>query len=152
MMKLLYTPKQQYKEGARKVVELPGIAKQRIKSIVLFLRHQQEIVDTLIRLQVANVNDFEWQAKLRLTWSAEFEAQAVCGGWSLNLGHEYLGTQQRLMITPLTQRYFVFIASALREKQSAMLNCSAYESTGSEIVQEFATLCALPFKSHKCSP
>jgi len=74
MMKLLYTPKQHYKEGARKVVEMPGIAKQRIKSIVLFLRHQQEIVDTLIRLQVANVNDFEWQAKLRLTWSAEFEA------------------------------------------------------------------------------
>jgi len=61
MMKLLYTPKQQYKEcGVRKVVELPGIAKQRIKSIVLFLRHQQEQVDTLIRLQVANVNDFEW--------------------------------------------------------------------------------------------
>jgi hypothetical protein len=33
-----------------------------------------------------------------------------------------------------------------------MLNCSNYESTGSEIVQEFASLCMLPFKSHQCTP
>ena len=40
------------------------------------------------------------------------------------------------------------MASALREKQSAMLNCSGYETTGSEIVQEFASMCMLPFKTH----
>ena len=43
-------------------------------------------------MKVTNVNDFEWQAKLRLAWSSDFEAQAVCGGWTLNLGYEYLGT------------------------------------------------------------
>jgi hypothetical protein len=51
-----------------------------------------------------------------MVWTAENEAQAVCGGWTLNLGHEYLGTNQRLFINPLTSRYFVFMASALRDK------------------------------------
>jgi len=35
----------------------------------------------------------------------------------------------------------VFMASALREKQSALLRCSISESTGAEIVHEFASLC-----------
>lgn len=39
---------------------MPGILKLRIKNLILFLRHQQEQVDTLISLKVTNVNDFEW--------------------------------------------------------------------------------------------
>jgi hypothetical protein len=39
MMKLLYTPKQNINETTRKVLELPGVLKMRIKSIILFLKH-----------------------------------------------------------------------------------------------------------------
>ena len=106
-------------------IELPNLSKMRIKSIMLFMLHQREQVESMIQMNVQNANDFEWQSKLRIKWTQDHEAQAVCGGWSLSLGYEYLGTSQRLMLTPLSQRYFVFMSSALREKQSTMLNCSA---------------------------
>lgn len=151
MIKLMYTPKSKVNETSERVVEMPGLSTQRIKSVVLFLKHQQELVEALVQLEVANVNDFEWQSKLRLTWTPECEAQAVCGGWSLNLGYEYMGTSQRLVLTPLTPRYFVFMASALREKQSAILSCTRHDTSANEIVREFASLCAIPFKSQQCA-
>ena len=121
-----------------------------IKAILLFLRHQQEIVQDLISHKVMDIIDFEWQSKIKIIWTPTNDAEAVCGGWNQRLGYEYLGTQQRLMITPLTQRYFVFIASALRERSSVMLQCGPSQLLGSEVVNELSHICNIPFKASYC--
>ena len=103
--------------------ELMGIHRMQIKSVILFLRHLQDMVDRLFKAKVSDVNDFEWQSKVRPAWSLEDEAIVQCGGWSMNMGYEYLGTNNRKLISPLTERYFVFIASSLREKSSVLFQC-----------------------------
>ena len=67
-------PKQKLHEKRSKVMELPGIQKMIVKSIILFLKHQQEQVELMIKLKIQKVFDFEWQSKMRLVWSPENEA------------------------------------------------------------------------------
>lgn len=81
------------------------------------------MVDRLMKSKVTDGADFEWQSKLRAGWSVEDEAIMQCGGWSMNMGYEYLGTSNRMVIAPLTERYFVFMSSSLREKSSVMFQC-----------------------------
>ena len=94
MSKIITRPRQNLHddESLENHIELPNLSKMRIKSMILFMMHQREQVDSMIQLQVQNHNDFEWQSKLRMQWTVDHEAQAVCGGWSLSLGYEYLGT------------------------------------------------------------
>ena len=68
----------------------------------------------------------------------------------MQMGYEYLATKQRLLITPLTERYFVFIASSLREKSSVMFQCIPEQQTASEIVEELACFAAVPWKTIHC--
>lgn len=78
------------------------------------------MVDRLFQSKVIDVNDFEWLSKMRPSWSLEDEAMMTCGDWTMPMGYEYLGTFNRTMIVPLTERYFVFVASSLREKSSVL--------------------------------
>ena len=94
-----------------------------LKSIIIFLRYMQDMVERLIDLRVQNTDDFEWQYKLRTSWNEKDEAEVICGGWKMQMGYEYLATTERLMLMPVTERYFVFIASSLREKNAVMFHC-----------------------------
>jgi hypothetical protein len=91
-----------------------------VKSVVIFLRYMQDVVDRLINMKVSSVDDFEWQYKLKTNWNADNEGEVQCGGWKMQMGYEYLSTKPRMMMMPLTERYFVFIASSLREKNAVM--------------------------------
>lgn len=102
---------------------LHGIQKLVFKSIVTFLAHQRDIVENLTAKGITEVEDFEWQSQVRLFWTGvEPACKVLCGGWSGNQQNEYLGSQPRLVVTPLTNRYFVFISSALRDKSAVLFN------------------------------
>ena len=102
-------------------------------------------------MKVVDGNDFEWQSKIKTNWSLEDEGIVQCGGWNMSMGYEYLGTQDRLAISPLTERYFVFMASSLREKSSVMFQCIPEHQFAAALVDELASLCAVPFKTVTCS-
>jgi hypothetical protein len=56
-------------------------------------------------------------------------------------------------VTPLTNRYFLFMSSALRDKTAVMFNCSDQSnSNAADVIEEFASMCMTPFKSISCSP
>jgi len=61
--------------------EMLGVHRMQIKSIILFLKYLQDLVDRLTKAKVTDVNDFEWQSKLRAGWSLDDEGIVQCGGW-----------------------------------------------------------------------
>ena len=40
--------------------EMLGVHRMQIKSIILFLKYLQDLVDRLTKAKVTDVNDFEW--------------------------------------------------------------------------------------------
>jgi hypothetical protein len=92
-----------------------------MKSIIAFLSYMRDIVWELKVKQITDIESYEWQKQIRLTWNAtEPGCKIECGGWSSYQGNEYLGSDIRSPITPLTNRYFVFASAALREKSAVM--------------------------------
>ena len=80
-----------------------------MKSIILFLSYLRDVVLNLRVQGISDIESYEWQKQMRLTWNAsEPGCKVECGGWSSYQGNEYLGSRYRLPITPLTNRYFVF--------------------------------------------
>lgn len=119
-IQLIHRPKQERYDKPILNFEILGVHRMQIKSIILFLKYLQDMVDRLVKSKVSDVKDFEWQSKMRASWSLEDDGIIQCGGWQMNMGYEYLGTTNRLMIVPITERYFVFMSSSLREKSSVM--------------------------------
>lgn len=113
--------------------ELTGVQKMIMKSVVLFLLHQRDSVDKMMTLDIHDKNDFEWLAKIKVHWNEVDEDDSgialegpvvQCGGWQQQLGSEYLGAQPRIPLSPLTDRCYVFISSALREKSGVLFRCN----------------------------
>lgn len=120
LIKLMFKPRQESASHESLNFDLQGVSKMQVKSVVIFLRYMQDVVDRLINMKVSSVEDFEWQYKLKTNWNADNEGEVQCGGWKMQMGYEYLSTKPRMMMMPLTERYFVFIASSLREKNAVM--------------------------------
>jgi hypothetical protein len=54
------------------------------------------------------------------------------------LGTEYLGSHKRMPLSPSTDRYLVFMSSALREKSGTILKCNKSHTHASDIFEEFS--------------
>jgi len=60
MVKLIYRPKRETEDHECLNFELQGVQKMQLKSIVIFLRYMQDLVERLINLRVSTNHDFEW--------------------------------------------------------------------------------------------
>ena len=52
-------------------------------------------------------------------------------------GSEYLGTSYRLLCTPLTTKYFLYIGCALRESSSVLFKTNSSHQYAGDIFEEF---------------
>ena len=118
---------------------------QKVISFIIFLK---DIVLDLYENSSMAVSEFEWQKHVRLSFDSEGRGCIVeCGGWSGLQGNEYLGSMARHLITPITEKYFVFISAALREKSAIGFKTIPGEESTSSIIEEFATLCSVAYKN-----
>lgn len=67
-------------------------------------------------------------------------------------GNEYLGTSYRLLCTPITTRYFVFISSALRETSSVLFKTNPSHDYAGDVFEEFSSLCGMTNKRIYITP
>lgn len=150
MVKLMFKSKQEGPGHETLNFDPQGVSKRQIKTVVIFLKYMQDLIHRLIDLKVQQVDDFEWQFKLKTNWNSNDEGEVQCGGWNMQMGYEYLSSQNRIILMPCTERYFVFIASALREKNAVMFECVPKAESASFIVEELAAFAAVPFRSVQC--
>lgn len=81
--------------------------------------HSRDIVDLLKTEGVETIQDFYWQQQLRYYWDKDDIIAVRQINATLFYGYEYMGATSRLVITPLTDRCWITITSALNIKLGA---------------------------------
>jgi len=77
--------------------------------------HSRDIVSELIGSKVSDRDDFEWTRRLRYYWDDDVNRVKILQGNSvIEYGYEYLGATSRLVVTPLTERCYLTLTSALQ--------------------------------------
>ncbi len=86
--------------------ELSKSNRQKVTSICTMDVHSRDIISKLINNQVESSHDFLWQSQLKHYWNTDDNLCYVniCDA-EFKYSYEYLGNQQSLVITPLTDRY-----------------------------------------------
>jgi dynein heavy chain len=106
-------------ESLIKLVQGELTSGDRTKIIVLITIdvHSRDVVEGLITKRVDNVLDFAWQSQLKFYWiqeKGEREVSARICDYRTSYSFEYVGNIARLVITPLTDRCYVTLTTALR--------------------------------------
>lgn len=99
---------------------LTKIQRKAIVALIIQDVHARDIINKLLDDQVSDVNNFIWQQQLRYYWDAEIDDVLVHqASASIRYGYEYQGAESRLVITPLTDRCWITITSAIQLKLGA---------------------------------
>ncbi|XP_014276767.1 dynein axonemal heavy chain 2 isoform X2 [Halyomorpha halys] len=93
---------------------LGKLQRLKIQAIATIEIHARDVIDAMFRAKCMNVSAFEWLSQLRFYWDKNLN---VCIVRQTNTyfgyGYEYLGNPDRLAITPLTDRCYITLTTAL---------------------------------------
>lgn len=124
-----------------------------LSSYVNLLSYQREIVKDLLDRDIYSLTDFEWQKVIRVYWNANDSICKIeCGALSMMQGNEYLGNNYRMLCTPLTTRYFIFISGTVRETSAVLFKTSIAEDIAGDVFGEFANMCGVGMKRMIITP
>lgn len=65
----------------------------------------------LVEVDIQHTTDFEWVSRMRMYWRDDVYVEMVQA--CISYGYEYLGNTPRLVITPLTDRCYMTLMSAM---------------------------------------
>ncbi|KAM9717113.1 dynein axonemal heavy chain 2 [Menidia menidia] len=95
---------------------LPKVLRLKIVALVTVEVHARDVIDKLAKAGCNDVNAFEWLCQLRLYWEKDKEDYDCIirqTNTYFKYGYEYLGNSGRLVITPLTDRCYMTLTTAL---------------------------------------
>lgn len=101
------------------LVRLPisKVDRRKLISLITIEVHSRDVIDKMVKSNCVNVNAFEWLSQLRFYWEKEGKEEEDCYIRQINThfryGYEYLGNTGRLVITPLTDRCYMTLTTAL---------------------------------------
>ncbi|KAK2576897.1 hypothetical protein KPH14_005522 [Odynerus spinipes] len=101
-----------YSEAIRS--DLTNLDRLKFKAIVVIEIHARDVVERMYKNNCKDVAAFEWLSQLRFYWDKEIEDCIVRQTNTFFIyGYEYLGNSGRLVITPLTDRCYITLTTAL---------------------------------------
>ena len=84
---------------------------EKLGALITIDVHARDVVQVLKDSGVSAVTDFEWVSNLRYYWRDDVFTEMVQA--CIPYGYEYLGNTPRLVITPLTDRCYMTLMSAM---------------------------------------
>ncbi|XP_063042411.1 dynein axonemal heavy chain 2 [Engraulis encrasicolus] len=93
---------------------LSSIMRLKIVALVTVEVHARDVIDKLAKAGCCDVNAFDWLCQLRLYWDKDVDDCIIRQtNTHFQYGYEYLGNSGRLVITPLTDRCYMTLTTAL---------------------------------------
>ncbi|XP_033636218.1 dynein heavy chain 2, axonemal-like isoform X2 [Asterias rubens] len=93
---------------------LTKMMRAKVVALVTIEVHARDVIEKLTKSGVNDVTAFEWLSQLRVYWDKEIEDCVVRQtNTQFQYGYEYLGNSGRLVITPLTDRCYMTLTTAL---------------------------------------
>ncbi|KAI8915474.1 dynein heavy chain and region D6 of dynein motor-domain-containing protein [Powellomyces hirtus] len=96
---------------------LNKVERKKLIALITIEVHSRDVIDKMIKSNVSDVNDFDWLSQMRFYWEKEAKDDEDCFIRQINTqfryGYEYLGNSGRLVITPLTDRCYMTLTTAL---------------------------------------
>eukprot|EP00002_Diphylleia_rotans_P022931 TRINITY_DN4501_c0_g1_i3.p1 TRINITY_DN4501_c0_g1~~TRINITY_DN4501_c0_g1_i3.p1 ORF type:complete len:4513 (-),score=1142.54 TRINITY_DN4501_c0_g1_i3:360-11993(-) len=98
--------------------QLTKIQRLKLNALLTIEVHARDVIDKLVKANVHMTNDFEWLQQLRFYLDKDAEDCIVRQtNTEFVYGYEYLGNSGRLVITPLTDRCYMTLTTALHLKR-----------------------------------
>ncbi|EAY20602.1 Dynein heavy chain family protein [Trichomonas vaginalis G3] len=91
---------------------LTDIARVAVSSLIVMEMHNRDVVRKLADQNISDINQFEWISQLRQYFVNGYDVIRMVNA-EFRYGYEYLGSTPRLVITPLTDRCYLTLLTAL---------------------------------------
>ncbi|CAH3116472.1 unnamed protein product [Pocillopora meandrina] len=98
--------------------EQPPVRRRKLEHLIIEHVHQRDVTRQLINTQVSNTKAFEWLCQMRFYFDPKQkdvlqQLSIHMANAKFNYGFEYLGVQDKLVQTPLTDRCYLTMTQAL---------------------------------------
>ncbi|XP_063040383.1 cytoplasmic dynein 1 heavy chain 1 isoform X1 [Engraulis encrasicolus] len=103
------------------LMEQPPLRRRKLEQLITELVHQRDVTRTLIKNKIDNPKSFEWLSQMRFYFDPKQtdvlqQLSIQMANAKFNYGFEYLGVQEKLVQTPLTDRCYLTMTQALEAR------------------------------------
>ncbi|CAH0394939.1 unnamed protein product [Bemisia tabaci] len=105
---------EQLEELAAFLDHLSPLDRRKISNMIVVDIHSRDVIETFVQNNVNSNEDFEWKKQLRFYWEKPMDNFIIkqCST-VISYGFEYSGLSERLVITPLSDRFYLTVTQAL---------------------------------------
>ncbi|XP_018619664.2 cytoplasmic dynein 1 heavy chain 1 isoform X1 [Scleropages formosus] len=103
------------------LMEQPPLRRKKLEHLITELVHQRDVTRSLIKNKIDNPKSFEWLSQMRFYFDPKQtdvlqQLSIQMANAKFNYGFEYLGVQDKLVQTPLTDRCYLTMTQALEAR------------------------------------